>query len=187
MTVKDILILSSEIFDRKDISDYIKQGSSDTSIDASLDYQTLLNCYNLIVAEIVSEYYRLTTLEKITINDGVFEYKNLSQNVLAIVKVLNDNYEKVDAKIYPTKLITKINSGYIEYEYLPCKQNENDDFIFENTPITPRIVALGVASEYLFIKGCFAESENYNRKYRNSLIMSISKCGKITIPARKWF
>ncbi len=187
MTVKDILILSSELIDRKDICDCLKNGSSENSIDVSCDAETLLKCYNLNVSEIVSEYYRLTTVEKFTKNSDEFKYSLLSKNPLAIVNVLDENFNKVQANIYPTKLLTKINSGYIEYEYLPSNQLESDTFIFENTPITARIVALGVASEYLFIKGCFAESENFNAKFRNSIMVAISKNNKIRIPARKWF
>ncbi len=187
MTVKDILILSSDIIDRKDISDYLKHGSSETSIDASLDAQTLLKCYNLIVSQIISEYYRLNTVEKFTTTNGVFEYKDLSKNAIAIISVKDENFVKVDAQIYPTKLFTKLEKGYIEYEYVPNEQEENDEFIFQNTPITGRIVALGVASEYLFIKGCFAESDNYGRKFSNSILSAITKKGKIILPARKWF
>ncbi len=187
MTVKDILILSSDIIDRKDVSDYLSHGSSETSIDASLDAQTLLKCYNLIVSEIASEYYTFSTVEKFTTNDGVFEYENLSKNALAIVSVKDENFNKVNVEIYKTKFLTNINTGYIEYEYLPCEQALNDIFIFENSPITSRIVALGVAREYLFIKGCFAESENFGIKFKNAILSSLCKKGKIILPARKWF
>lgn len=187
MTVKDILILSSEIIDRKDLSDYFKNGSSETSIDVTDDAQTMLNCYNLVVSQIISEYYRLKTIEKFTTIDGVFEYKNLQKNAFSVISVLDENHNKVDAKIYQTKLLTKIKTGYIEYEYIPKNQDIQDEFIFEKTPINSRIVALGVASEYLFVKGCFAESENYNRKFLNAVLSAISKSGKIIIPARKWF
>ena len=187
MTVKDILILSSDLIDRKDISDYLKHGSSETSIDAGLEAQTLLKCYNLIVSEIISEYYRLNTIESFVATNGTFEYKNLSKNAIAIINVKDENLVKVDAKIYPTKLFTKTNKGYIEYEYVPTEQAESDNFIFENTPITNRIVALGVAREYLFIKGSFAESDNYGKKFVNSILSAITKKGRIILPARKWF
>ena len=99
MTVKDILILSSEIIDRKDLSDYFKNGSSETSIDVTDDAQTMLNCYILVVSQIISEYYRLKTIEKFTTIDGVFEYKNLQKNAFSVISVLDENHNKVDAKI----------------------------------------------------------------------------------------
>lgn len=187
MTVKDILILSSELIDRKDLSDYFEKGSSETSIDITDDAKIMLKCYNLIISQIISEYYRLTTVEKFNTENGILEYKNLEKNAFSIVKVMDENLNKINAKIYPTKLLTKVNTGYLEYEYIPKEQVLSDNFIFEKTPITNRVVALGVASEYLFIKGCFAESENYNRKFLNAVLSSISKSGKLVIPARKWF
>ena len=83
-----------QIIDRKDISDYLKNGSSETSVDASLDAQTLLKCYNLIVSEIISEYYRLNIIEKFTANDGVFEFKNLSKNVKNIA-IFGETKQKI--------------------------------------------------------------------------------------------
>jgi hypothetical protein len=187
MTVKEILILCADISDRKDLATYLIEGSSDISPDTSFDAETLLKCYNITISEIATEYYRLKTIEKFTTIDGVFEYKNLQKNAFSVISVLDENHNKVDAKIYQTKLLTKIKTGYIEYEYIPKNQEIQDEFIFEKTPINSRIVALGVASEYLFVKGCFAESENYNRKFLNAVLSAISKSGKIIIPARKWF
>ena len=83
--------------------------------------------------------------------------------------------------------IISIKKGKIYYEYLPIKEELSSDFCFEFTPITSRAVALGIATEYLLIKGEYSEAENFNSRYKNALIGCLSPKTNKKIPARKWF
>ncbi len=186
MTVKEILILCADISDRKDLATYLIEGSSDISPDTSFDAETLLKCYNITISEIATEYYRLKTIEEFSTNNGVLEYETLKENPLAIVKVYNNKGEQVKAKILPTKLYTNIESGLIEYEYLPKNQKVEDTCCFNGTQITGRVIALGIVTQFLLIKGAYNEAENFNGRYRSALLASLTPRRVKKIPPRKW-
>ncbi len=186
MTVKEILVLSATLSDRKDLATYIVEGSSDISPDTSLDAETLLKCYNITISEIATEYYRLKTIEEFVATNGFLEYENLKENPIAIVKVYDKKGEQVDAKILPTKLYTNIESGLVEYEYLPKDQTQEEICCFNGTQITGRVIALGIVTQFLLIKGAYNEAENFNGRYRASLLASLTPRQVKKIPPRKW-
>lgn len=187
MIVKDVLILSSQLLDKIELVNYYQNNSSENSPDVYLEASALLSCYNLVVNEIATNYYRLKTCEDFEISTDILDYNILQKHPLAIEKITDENGKKISVEILPTKLVTPIKKGKIYYEYLPIKEELSSDFCFEFTPITSRAVALGIATEYLLIKGEYSEAENFNSRYKNALIGCLSPKTNKKIPARKWF
>ncbi len=186
MKVKDILLLTATILNRKDLVSFYNLDVSDDYLKSQEDSDILLSSYNILIEEIATETLKLNYLEKLTVNDGVLSYANFKYNPIQIISVKNDKMQDVNYKILPTEIITDESEVYCEYSYVPALKGLEDDCEIVGAFIPKTTLAYGIASEFCLIKGMFEEASVWHQKYVNGLtkLVKPKKCKKLNV--RKW-
>ena len=181
MTVKDILTTVALLIDRKDILKYLQEGVSDNTADVISEIDSLVSCYNIVTDEIASEFYKFTYSEEFSVTKGSIKLSLLKYNPLSIISVETKNGKKANAKILFNEILCDNNEVVVNYYYLPKAKNIDDESEYTNTSVTSRVLAYGIATEYLLIKGAYEEASLWHQKFIDGLkgALSKTKIGKI--------
>lgn len=146
----------------------------------------LLRAINLVNSEVASEYFPLLKEETVESTDGIIEYIAFSERVLDVVTVKSQDGCCVRYKLFPSYLKTKEGGSYtVTYQYLPPKL-EFSSLLPYDVKISPRLIALGVSSEYCLLSGMYEEGVMFDKKYREALRMALLTKGERTVKARGW-
>lgn len=186
MKVKDILLLTATILNRKDLVSFYNLNVSDDYLKSQEDSDILLSSYNILMEEIASETLKLTHLEKLQVDNGVLSYSKFKYNPISIISVKNNENQDVNCKILPTEIKLNENEVFCEYSYIPSLKGLEDDCEIVGTFIPKTTVAYGIATEFCLIKGMFEEAGVWHQKYVNGLnrLIKPKKCKKLKV--RKW-
>lgn len=185
MTVKEVVILCSELLDYEELTAYLNNQSSTDEERIKSDAKLLLKCFNLVTDEISREYFTLTEIETFTPVNGEISFEKFTFNPVLIKSVKGYDYSNVKYKINPVKIFTDAKVT-VEYAYACPERNLDDKCDFTATKISKRILAYGVVYEYLLIKGAFEEAVAWRDKYQTGLrsVLSVNKSKKVK--AREW-
>ena len=147
----------------------------------------LLKCLNLVIEDIARDYLALLHEENIVFNDKKFEYANLSKVICDIIKLQAPNGLSIKFKTFPTHIKADIKKAVITYSYLPEELTYHQAFDFFDNKLTPRIIAYGVAMEYLFLNSLSDEAAIWENRFLTSLQNALRKKHNVTLPRRGWF
>ena len=111
--------------------------------------------------------------------------KNLSERILEVCFVTNSLGEKVNFKVYPEYVKTAKGYVVIEYQYMPKPLTKSSEVFFSNNKLTERIIAYGVASEYALIENRFEESNMWDERFKQSLMVVLHP-KNLKIKKRRW-
>lgn len=186
MTVKDVLKTVAMLINREDILEFLNNGYSSNYNLVNEDVDVLINSYNIVADEIATEYFKLKTIEKQTVYNGVIKCSNLKRNPISIISVVNKKGDKIPCKILPSEILLDEQEAIIEYNYTPDTKGLDDVSDYSSTPIKNRVIAYGVATEYLLIKGAFEEAFVWHEKYVDALKGSLVKSKIKKLKGRIW-
>lgn len=153
----------------------------------SEEAEKLLNCYNLVVSELCEEYLPLIHTETLTSTSGRFYFTEFSKTPLEIKQVFNAVGEEITFKKTPLYIETECNTVTVSYVFYPEEATINDESVYSGTKISQRILALGVAREYLLVSGFFEEAVSFDKRFTESLAQVLLKNSGVVIRARSWF
>ena len=186
MTVKDVLKTVAMLINRDDVLKFLNDGYSANYDLVNEDVKILVNSYNIVADEIATEYFKLKTVEKIKSYNGVIKCSDFEKNPLAVLSVTNDKGDKIPCKILPSEILIEETEAIIEYTYTPDTKGLDDVSDYSSTPIKSRVIAYGVATEYLLIKGAFEEAMVWHEKYVSALKGSVVKSKIKKLKGRVW-
>jgi len=146
----------------------------------------LLRCLNLVYNEIATEYIPLKHSEYITVTNEKFDYINLNKNIVDVLSLVTTDNKTAKYKTYPTHLKLRNGDYNIEYSYLPVKVTLEESTENFANKITERIFAYGVASEYCVISGLYDEASLWQKRFKDSVLISSRKKTELVMPARRW-
>ena len=177
-----------------EISGDTEQGEGETSgEDVVQDDEVLLNkaktflqCLNLVLEDIARDYMPLLCEEEIVFSNKKFEYANLSKVIGDIIKLQATNGLAVKFKCFPTFIKADVKKAVLTYSYLPEKVDFNGIFNDFSSKLTERIIAYGVAMEYLFLNSLSDEAAVWENRFLNSLESALRKKHNISLPKRRW-
>jgi hypothetical protein len=145
----------------------------------------LLRCANLVLNEIVCDYFPLRGETAAASVNGVVRFDALAERVLEIVSV-ESNGVRVKFKCFPGYLKAECSGTVkVNFSYVPEDRGENDDADVPEK-IAPRLTAYGAAAEYCLLRGMFEEAVIWEKRFRDSLAAALKKQREIRIPARAW-
>ena len=186
MTVKDIIKTVALLLNRKDILEYLNSGATENYLKVLEDVNALVDCYNIVSEEIASTYYKFKAVETLSPQNGVVKCSEFTNNPLAIISVKGLNEKTISYKILPSEILTDEKTVVVEYYYVPSKKTLDDISDFTATSIKNRILAYGVATEFLLIDGAFEESSVWHEKFINSLKVVLINDKRKRIKGRIW-
>ncbi len=164
--------------------------ASTTTLLVTIDPQTtklfnkLTEAFNVALRSICTDKFVLKKEKEIDFKTNQYAVYMLS-DMVKVYYVLRDG-KKIPFKIKPDGILEIDKPGKVTlvYSYIPPKQNPlgNVDFLFGK--VTDIVLALGTASEYLYMIGSFDEAEVIRKRY-------LEEADKIDnrrniMPAKRW-
>lgn len=186
MKVKNIVRISAELLGLKEIIKYL-DGEVVESEELFGDVNNLVLATNMVNNTIASSYIDL--IDSVTVNcrDGLIAFGKISnKSIIDIKSIESGSGRKLSYKVMPDGL--KINHAgecCIVYTYFPDKVSLDDDinYYLKLNEIT---FAMGVASEYLYIKGVIDDAYMWDKRFKTSLFNLLRPRRSISMPARRW-
>ncbi len=149
------------------------------------DTQILLTCFNIVENELALDYLPLKAETVVQSETGIIEYSAMPKSVVRVLKVQDEWGNDVPFKIYPEYLQAQSGTFKIIYAYTPDKKElgeESDFSLFASV----RLFAYGMAAEYSLMKGLFAESAVWEKKYKDVLKRTYRLHAGKVIRSRRW-
>lgn len=167
MTVKEILDVACTFVNRLDVKEYFSSGEGEEQ--AVKDGGIFIDLLNVVVNELACTYVPMITSEDVSVAGGRIYYKDLKEKVLKIIKVTDSNNVEIDYK-YAYQYITVDHSLVtVIYEYAPKKVGVNDEVGYLEKDVPSRVIAYGVAAEYLLVNGDFDEAVTWHKRYTDAI------------------
>ena len=187
MKVKDILnaaadlIQSSSLFEELSNENMLNSRVSDSSI--------LINCLNVVLNDISTNYFEIkktfqnSTTSKILLKNILGKY-----DLKEIISVKDMTGVETNYKISDGYILTEKAGFTMEYTVFPLNVSSFDDEVsyWDNISLKSFVIAQGVVSEFYLIKGCFEESQIWERKFRQTMHNIVTSKKEIVMPARRW-
>lgn len=183
MQVKQVLKTASVMLNLADEFQLIFDGGSVDS-QTQKEFDKLLTSLNLCYLEVCSDYLPLLEQESIFADNGKIFFTQLNKSVCQIISIKTQNGKNVKFTLFPNCIKTNYD-GYlnITYSYIPSTLTLNDNF---DISITEKCLSMGTCAEYCFINSFFDDAEIWDKRFKESLQLSLKKRGGIKLPKRRW-
>lgn len=167
MTVKEILDIACTFVNRLDVKDYFSNGNGDE--EAVKGGEVFIDLLNVVINELACTYVPMITSEDVVAIGGRIHYKDLKEKAVKILKVTDRNNTQIDYE-YAYQYIT-VNQPCVTvfYEYSPKKVGIDDEVGYLEKDVSARVIAYGVASEYLLVNGDFDEAVTWHKRYTDAI------------------
>lgn len=182
MKLKEILKLVCEFVGEKEMFSKL-ENSTELSAKEKEKFERMVRCFNLVNQEIASEY--IPYLCKENVSGSIINFSQLSKKVINIFQVKGKFGLDLLFKVYPNFIEVQGNAKSVTYSFLPEEITAEDDVqLF--CGITARVLAYGVASEYLLLDGVSQDAEIWENRFKQSLFVLSRKKGEHVLPKRRW-
>lgn len=185
MTVKEILKLVCSFVGEREILDKFETENSDFTSREKQKIDSMVKCYNLAMQEIASDYIPFLMKEEIDVENSILNLSNLSKKVVNIYEIKNRFGICLKFKLFPEYIEIDGKAKSIIYSYLPDEKMLEDEAEL-CCGLTARVLAFGIASEYLLIEGISEDAEIWEERFKESLFVLSRKRGEHILPKRKW-
>jgi len=151
------------------------EGGAEPTIDQQSDIDLLVRCFNLVYREIAANFVPLLHKQKVTFTDGRLELEALEKPLTYIKSLRTAGGKAVTYQIFPTHIEADTYSAVLTYAYLPEAVGLNDEVNLFAGQVLPEVVAYGVAREFEFLNGDFADADMWETRFKNALALVHSK------------
>lgn len=190
MKVGNILALSAFMTGNKTLSDKIKSATENDYVltdEEKKEVDNLISCYNIIISELNDERLPVVEREKVKVKDGKVYYKDLKKTALEIKSVYRSDIE-LKFKCYPRYFTCDGDECTVEYNYvIPPVNGITEDCVYNNSIITPRIIAEGVTAESYLAASMFEEAMLWRDRYLSSVKAAMIKRKVGLLKQRGWY
>lgn len=162
---------------------------SEADTRANTICNTLLFCLNEVLSELASDYFPQIIEEEYELQGGKIYFDELSENILKLhsVKNLRNEYLKFSLNTQSATVGTGQRKVLVRYSYLLQPLTSYSGVIqFEALGVTPRLIALGVATEYCLYKGKLSEATMFDARYRDAIKSALTPAKSLCIKPRIW-
>ncbi|MDD4685756.1 MAG: hypothetical protein PHI76_00485 [Clostridia bacterium] len=171
-------LLETSLFD-ENISEEITE-----SQQKEIDF--LVRCFNLIYKETSADYLPLLYEEKITFKNGQFEFNLLTESILEVYRLYDNNDNNISYKIFSNYIKANANSANIIYSFIPDNLNLDEEVLLFGGKLLPQVLAYGIAREYCLISGEHSEADIWEKRYKDGIKIAMRKKSQIKIKPRRW-
>jgi hypothetical protein len=162
-------------------------GSGAVSDDDMAEINSLINCLNLVVNEVASEYVTLKDKVKLSTTNGVIYYSKLSNKIVSDILSVKQGETGVSYVLKADRLETVPGLVEIEFAYQPGQVTSiNETIDFANYKLNERVLAYGVVAEYNFLYANYDDATIWDNRFKNSLSNLIRPKREIKIKQRLW-
>ena len=141
--------------------------STDNEILALADVMTRLS--NLVITELATSYILMKKREKVNFVGGAINYSNLSETPIKILGVYDANGNSYTFTVHPDRLTAPTNCAIIEYAYKPANYDLDSVIGYNESDLSLRTLALGLAAECCIVEGRFDEAVMWHKRFEESV------------------
>jgi hypothetical protein len=165
MKVKDIMKKAASLLGNADgLMDYLNGDGFEGAQRAEL----LLNCFNFVENELALDYFPLIKKEDFVPQGGRILYSQLSSSPVRILDVENADGEKVAFQVFATYLEVDVSPASVRYAYAPLPKTMEGQSDY-GLAASERLLAFGMAAEYLAALGLLEEASVWDKKYKEGI------------------
>lgn len=176
MTLKECITLAASMLNLGEVL----KSSNLTDTD-----KLLIECGNNCLDEIATEYLPLEVEKEVEATGGQIAYSLLGETVFDITGVFREG-NKAKYKLMPSHIKVDKDGKYtVRFCTRPSTLGANDELPLL-LHLTPRIVAYGIAAEYLLISGFYEEAMTYDKRFKDALVRMTGGRGEKQIKLRRW-
>lgn len=165
MKVKEVIRTVALLLNREDVIEYLDSGVAQEGSDTVKTVNVLVELLNLVVSELSSTYIPAVKSERVSLYNGKVNYSVLSEQVLKILHVIDDNGKEIDFTQYNEFFTFGCPSATVEYEYLPKVVGIDDELCYSESKIEKRVLSYGTLAEYAITEGEFDEAVMWHKRY----------------------
>ena len=187
MKVRDVLkIVSMFVNLEKELGEGLEEGSNNAGDTAKQEIEVLLNCLNLTYQEIC-EYVVLKNKKVLPVINGKILFLDIDDNFKKTISVKDvKTSRKIKYDLGDGCLYINPNVEQVEIIYSQTPQQLSIDAEVKCLGgIGEKCFAMGVASEYFYIKSFYDEAEMFYKRFKDLLRCSIKKTSGY-VPKRRW-
>lgn len=187
MKVRDVLKIASMFVNlEKELVEGLEEGSENVSDTAKQEIEVLLKCLNLTYQEIC-EYVVLKNKKVLPVENGKILFSDIDDNFKKIISIKDvKTSRKIKYDLGDGYLSVNLNVKQVEIIYSQTPQQLSIDTEEKCIAcISEKCFAMGVASEYFYIKSFYSEAEMFYKRFKDLLRYSIKKTSGY-IPKRRW-
>lgn len=181
MKLNDAIALSCDFLELSELKSKI--GAEDVDGESSAMIEKLLKCANLAYEEIVTEYIPILNTETVSVIDGKVLFSNLSKPICGVISVKNENGVDVKYSLSADHISLSAESAQITYQTIPAQLALGAE---PSVLFPERLLAYGIAREYLFLQDQSAEALIYEKRFKDALTSFVRKKSKLLLPRRRW-
>ena len=182
ISVKEVMKTAAELIGADGLAKSVEEGGS-----SSEELSLLLKCFNLVENEVALDYFPLKKQERFTPSAGKISYTKFAEAPVRILKLTGSSGNSLAFELFFDRIDCKGYSREVEitYAFAPRVKalTDNSDFAGK---ISVRLLAFGVAAEYLLATNRYAEAAAFEKKYREALLAAANERRKLSIRARRW-
>ncbi len=160
----------------------------DESVYMTDELKLLLRCFNLAENELALDYIPLKARERFVPQDGVLEYTRFSKPPVDVLSVRDGRGKEVRTECFPAHLLLPADTGEVEvtYAYAPAEKTDVEQECDHTGKISARLLALGVAAEFLISGGRYSEAAEFRKKFLDAVRAANVLRRKLATPSRRW-
>ena len=171
-------ILSSNLFE---------ESGENLSTQAGITVGKMLNCLNLIISEIASDYLPIVKEKVLTLKNGEIDVHEIDEDIQEIISIKSRFGKNLRYKYIGNKIICLANSVVITYKVYPKEITIDDECESFGGRLSSRVIAYGVASEYCYLEMLYDDATIWESRFKNALLINARKKGEIKLKKRGWF
>jgi len=175
MTVSDVLKLVLKNISREDVLSTTTFDSSSEiapTTEQSKLISDLIACLNDTVQSIVYIYHPLKKVENITVTDEQFNYSDLSETLIDIMKIKDASGVSERFTTFPSFFKCKNGKYTITYSYVPDMLTSlTDVLIIPEGKVNERILATGCTSRFYLKRGMYQDANVWDVSFQRLLLV----------------
>ena len=171
----------------KDIEDIMKSATTIEEVRND-DLDLLINCVNLVSNAIATDYIPLVKTKNINNATGTIDFAKIaSEPIYKILRIKDRFGEKVPYKIVSDGIVCQKGDVEVVYSYFPSECGVNDIIDDFHTDLTERVFAMGVVSEFLFIRGNSDDAAIWEGRFKTAMRNIIMPRKEVVMHKRRWW
>ena len=167
------------------VSNFVNDGDLESN---SKKKKVMMTCIENVIQEIALDYSSCVYQEKILLSKGErFTFDKLSKTIVNMRKLYKDGYATT-FKLFNDGVEVDNGGEYvISYNYLPFIDFDAEVVVGFSPCLTERVVAYGVAAEYLLNEGRYEEASLWDSRFREGVRALTRPYRKLILKKRAWF
>lgn len=181
ISVNEVIATAAELVSRADVAAKVQENA-----ESDQEVALLVRCFNLVESEIALDYFPLTASEEVVPTGTTVEFAALKNEPVQIVSVKDPSDMGMPFSVTGQSIVLKRSAPRVtvKYMYAPSQKGLGEES--ELGTVSARLMALGVASEYLLACGRYEEAAAFEARYHDAVRAANIVRRKLTIPARRW-